>query len=105
ETNERSKAQKVPLPFDVAQIKVDRVTQRLEGEKGYADGQQVFEAKWHQGGRVRQAEGPVKRSEQRVQILHDETGIFKKEQQRQVVDQTNQEPNAAAAPERAQGHQ
>ena len=53
-TNESGKAKKIPLAIDVAEIKINRVTQRLEGEEGNTDRKQVFEAERHQGRRIGQ---------------------------------------------------
>ncbi|MBM3833731.1 MAG: hypothetical protein FJ403_10755 [Verrucomicrobia bacterium] len=42
---------------------------------------------------------------QGVQIFDDEAGVFEEEQKRKVIDQADQQPNAAAAQERAQRHE
>src|SRR5207249_5713767 len=85
ETNERGETEKVPLALDVAQVEINRVTQRLEGEEGYPDREQVLEPERHERGRIGQFYLDMESGEYCVEILHNETGVFEKEQKGEVV--------------------
>src|SRR2546425_8904051 len=85
ETNKSGEAEKVPLPLHVAQVEINRVTQRLESEKGYSDREQVFEPERHERGWIGQFQREVTPGENGVEVLHDEPRVFEKEQECQVV--------------------
>src|SRR6185437_14628978 len=97
ETNEGRETEKVPFAMDVAEIEVDRVAQRLEGEERDADGEQVFEAERHQRGRIGQFGRYMEPGEEVVDVFNGEAGVFEKQEQRKIVDQADQEPDPAAA--------
>ena len=105
EADECGKPQQVPLATDFAEVKINRVTQRLEGEERDARGQQIHEAQGHEGRRIGQFKGKMDRGKHQIQVLNHEPGVFKKEEQGQIVDETDQQPDLPAAIERSQAHQ
>src|SRR5208283_7647 len=85
EANKGREAQEIPLPVHLAEVEIDGVAQRLEGEEGDAHREQVLKAKRHEGRRVSQLDMQMRRREDRVEVLDDEPGVFEEQQQRQVV--------------------
>ena len=81
EADEGGKTQQAPLAMDFAEVEINRVTQRLEGEKRDARGQQIHEAQGHEGRRIGQLQGKMDPGKHRVQVLNHEPGVLEKEQQ------------------------
>ena len=105
EADERGEAEEVALAMHVAQVEIDGVAQRLEGEERDADREQVLKAERHERGGIGQLQRDMEPGEDAVQVLRNEAGVLEEEQQGEVVDQADDQPDPAAAVKRAQAHQ
>src|SRR5689334_18439453 len=83
--DKRGKAQKIAFAMNFAKVEIDRVAERLEREKRNAHGQQVLETKGHEPRRIRGLERNMKRPETGIEVIDEKSGVFKKDQQRQVI--------------------
>src|SRR6266516_5120436 len=91
EADEGREAQEIPLPLHVSQVEVDRVAQRLEGEKGNAHRQQILESERHERGWIRQLHRGVERGENGVQGVHDEAGVYEEKQKGEIIDEADEQ--------------
>jgi len=79
ETDEGGKAQQAALALHIAEVKIDGVTEGLEGEERDADRQEIVETERHERSGIGQRQREMKLREERVQIRDQKPCVFEEQ--------------------------